>query len=133
MSQENMEIVRRNREALQRGDIDAFLEGIDPGLEIDFSEVRGPNRGVFHGHDGARELFDSFWEAWESVTPLSTDYIEVDDKVVLAGRSSFRGRGSGIEVEAGMGAVYTLRGGKIVRYKQLQSRAEALEAAGLRE
>jgi hypothetical protein len=33
----------------------------------------------------------------------------------------------------GMGAVYTLRDGKIVRYEQFQSKAEALEAAGLRE
>jgi hypothetical protein len=32
-----------------------------------------------------------------------------------------------------MGAVYTLRDRKIVRYHQLQSRAEALEAAGLEE
>ena len=133
MSQENVEVVRRSREAFQRGDIDAFLEGIDPGVEIDLSEVRGPNRGVFRGHDGAREFFEAFWEAWESITPLSTEYIEVDDKVVLAGRSSFRGRGSGIEVEARMGAVHTLRGGKIVRYQQLQSKAEALEAVGLRE
>jgi hypothetical protein len=64
----------------------------------------------------------------------STEYIEVGDKVVRAARVRSRGRGSGAEVGGGgMGAVYTLRDRKIVRYHQLQSRAEALEAAGLEE
>lgn len=30
-----------------------------------------------------------------------------------------------------MGAVYTLQDGRIVRYEQFQSKADALEAAGL--
>jgi hypothetical protein len=60
--------------------------------------------------------------------------MEVGDKVVLAARVRFRGRGSGVEVGGGgMGAVYTLRDGKIVRYEQLQSKVEALKAAGLSE
>jgi ketosteroid isomerase-like protein len=67
------------------------------------------------------------------MTPLSTEYIEVGDKVVLAVRTRFHGRGSGVELDGSMGAVYTLRDGKIVGYQQLQSKAEALEAVGLRE
>jgi hypothetical protein len=58
----------------------------------------------------------------------------MEDRVVLAARARFEGRGSGIEVTGGgMGAVCTLRDGKIVRYQQLQTRAEALQAAGVRE
>ena len=74
------------------------------------------------------------WEAWAAITPVSTEYIEVGDKVVLAAGARFQGRGSELVVEGGgMGAVYTLSDGKIVRYQQLQNKAEALEAAGLRE
>jgi ketosteroid isomerase-like protein len=134
MSQENVEVVKRGVEAFRRGDIDAFLEEVSDDAEFDFSRVRGPYRGIYVGREGARELLGAFREAWASITPMSTEYSEVGDRVVLALRARFHGRGSGIEVEGGgMGAVLTLRDGKIVRYQQLQSKAEALEAAGLRE
>jgi ketosteroid isomerase-like protein len=134
MSEENVELVKRSVEAYRRGDIDACLEGLGDDVELDFSRVRGPYRGVHRGREGARAIMATFMEAWESITWLSTEYIEAGEQVVLATRARFHGRGSGIEVEGGgMGAVYTLRDGKIVRYQQLQSKAEALEAAGLSE
>jgi ketosteroid isomerase-like protein len=134
MSEENVEIVRQAWEALLRGDIDAYLEELGDDAELDFSRARGPYRGVHRGREGARELFAGFGEAFSSITPLSTEYMEVGDKVVLAARVRFRGRASGVEVGGGgIGAVYTLRDGKIVRYELFQNKAEALEAAGLRE
>jgi ketosteroid isomerase-like protein len=134
MSEENVEVVKRSVEAYRRGDIDACLEEVGDDVELDFSRVRGPDRGVYRGSEGFRELFATFMEAWESITWLSTEYIEAGEQVVFATRARFHGRGSGIEVEGGgMGAVYTLRDGKIVRYEQFQSKAEALEAAGLSE
>ncbi len=131
MSQENVELVKRSVEAFNRGDIDAFLKDMADDAELDLSRARGPYRGVHRGREGARELFADFWEAWASITPLSTEYIEVGDKVVLAARMRFHGR-DGVEVGGGgMGAVYTLCDGKIVRYQLFQSKADALEAAGL--
>ena len=134
MSQENVEVVKRSAEAFWRGDIDAYLAEAGDDVELDFSRARGPYRGVHRGREGAREVFAGFWEAFSSIRPLSTEYIEVGDKVVLAARVRFSGRGSGVEVGGGgVGAVYTLRNRKIVRYQLFQSKAEALEAAGLRE
>jgi hypothetical protein len=47
---------------------------------------------------------------------------------------SARGRGSGVEVEMQLFAVWTLREGKVLRLTGgYRDRAEALEAAGLRE
>jgi len=43
-----------------------------------------------------------------------------------------RGRASGADVDAKVGAIFTLRDAKIVRYVLTDNR-EALEAAGLRE
>ncbi len=127
-------MVKRGVEAFRRGDIDAFLEEVSDDVEFDFSRVRGPYRGIYVGREGAREFFGAFREAWASITPMSSEYTEVGDKVVLALRARFQGRGSGIDVKGGgMGAVLTLRDRKIVRYQQLQSKAEALEAAGLSE
>jgi ketosteroid isomerase-like protein len=134
MSQENVEVVRRSVEAYRDGDIDAVMAEFDDDVECDFSAVRGPYRGVYRGREDARKLVEALREVWATITPLSTEYIEAGDKVVLATRARFHGRGSGVTVGGGgMGAVYTLRNGKIVRYQQLQNKGEALEAAGLRD
>ena len=134
MSQENVEVVKRHVDAFRRGDLDAFLDEVDDDVEVDMSGVRGPYQGVYRGRAGAREFARAFREAWAKITPLSTEYIDIDDKVVVATRWRFQGRGSGVEVAGGgMGGVVTVRNGKIVRYQQLQSKAEALEAVGLRE
>jgi ketosteroid isomerase-like protein len=53
--------------------------------------------------------------------------------VLVIARHRGRGRGSGAEVETLFYEVYTLRAGKIVRVDEFTKRAEALEAAGLRE
>jgi len=45
----------------------------------------------------------------------------------------YRGRGSGVEVEATGAQVWTIRDGKFQRAKLYQSKAEALEAVGLSE
>src|SRR6266536_6341887 len=125
MSEENVELVRRSVEAFWRGDIDAFLEEVGDDVEVDFSRARGPYRGVYRGREGARELFAAFWDVFSSIRPLSTEYIDVGDKVVLAASVRFRGRGSGVDVGGGgMGAVLTLRDGKIVHYQLFQSKAE---------
>src|SRR5512144_1609247 len=73
MSEENVEVVKRSVEAQWRGDIDAFLEELGDDAELDFSRARGPYRGVHRGHEGARELFAGFREAFSSITPLSTE------------------------------------------------------------
>ena len=44
-----------------------------------------------------------------------------------------RGKGSGVPVEYRFFGVWTFRDGKVIRYKGFNERAEALEAAGLRE
>jgi ketosteroid isomerase-like protein len=44
-----------------------------------------------------------------------------------------RGRASGVKVETRFYEVYTLREGKVSRVDEYTERAEALEAAGLRE
>jgi ketosteroid isomerase-like protein len=53
--------------------------------------------------------------------------------VFVAARFHARGRASGIEVETRLSEVYTVRGGKVLRIDEYAHRAEALEAAGLRE
>ncbi|HEX2467538.1 MAG TPA: nuclear transport factor 2 family protein, partial [Solirubrobacterales bacterium] len=74
------------------------------------------------------------WEAeWERIELTPEEYIDAGDQVVLAVRYSGRGRASGIEFEDRLFEVYALRDGKVARKRDVKTRSEALEAAGLRE
>jgi hypothetical protein len=54
-------------------------------------------------------------------------------RVIVVNRVQMRGRGSGVEVDATGVQLWTITDGKAQRVKLYQSKAEALEAAGLRE
>jgi ketosteroid isomerase-like protein len=55
----------------------------------------------------------------------------VGDQIAVVVRYRTRGRGSGIDVEGRESALWTLRDGKVVRYKWFKGPREALEAVGL--
>jgi ketosteroid isomerase-like protein len=59
--------------------------------------------------------------------------LDVDDKVVVVVSMTGRGRGSDVPVEGRFVQVWTLRDGKAVSLRDYATKAEALEAAGLRE
>jgi ketosteroid isomerase-like protein len=60
------------------------------------------------------------------------DVAEAGSEVVVPNTAHMRGR-DGIEVSARSTFVFTVESGQITRLRLFQERAEALEAAGLRE
>jgi ketosteroid isomerase-like protein len=132
VSEENVKIVRQFFEARNRGDL-AYLEYVDPDAVFDFSESRSPYRGVYRGRDEIREQWEAVREAWTGAEMRPQDPLAVGDHVVVTVTGAARGRTSGIPLRGQGANVYTLKGGKIVRYKLFQTRADALEAVGLRE
>jgi ketosteroid isomerase-like protein len=137
MSQENVEVVRRVYEAIARGDTAAVLAAYDPGVEWDFrgSPFRDFLRGdVYHGHDGIRSFIHERTEdAWADIQDHLEELIDAGDHVISVVTSRGRGLASGVEVERAHAGVWTLRSGMIVRVAWMSTRAEALEAVGLRE
>jgi ketosteroid isomerase-like protein len=136
MSQENVEIVRRVYDAVDRGDAATVLALYDPDIAWDFS--RSPFRGLFkhdvyRGRDGLRSFIrERYEEAWERIEDELEELIDADEHVISVITTRGRGRASGVEVETTHAGVWTLRGGRIVRVEWM-SREEALEAAGLSE
>ena len=130
MSQENVEIVRRNYEAWHRGDVDAGSEGFAPDFELDLSRAIGTDRGIYSLNQ-ARRLQEEFQEALE-VVQIGAEYIDAGEHVVVSFTNRLRGR-DGIEVQARGTWLCTIRDGLVVRICLYQDVQEALEAAGLRE
>jgi ketosteroid isomerase-like protein len=129
MSQENVEVVRRLYEAFLRGDQSAIVAGLHPEIEwrsIEDTETR-------HGHDGVATSVAGWLETWEEHDLKPEEYLDAGDQVFVTTRLRGRGRQSGATVETRYFAVWQLRDGQAVAYREYPSKPVALEAAGLSE
>jgi ketosteroid isomerase-like protein len=129
--EENVEIVRRAIEAFNRRDFDVALRDVAPDGTVDMSHSRGPDAGVYVGHDAVRRFWTAdMTEPFERHTMVPDDLIPHGEHVVVPMTARMTGRG-GIEVEAKSATVATLRDGRMVRWTMYQDRADALKAVGL--
>ena len=134
MSHENVEVVRRVYGAAARRDTATVLALYDPEVELDTSQLRFVDGGVYRGHEGLRRFFRQWHEAWENIEYDFDELIDAGgEHVISVVTRQGRGRTSGAEVELPFGLVWTLREGKVTRVLWFPSRAGALEAVGLQE
>jgi ketosteroid isomerase-like protein len=132
MSQENVDVVQRMFEALNRRDQIALEALWRSDAVIDWSRARGPLKGVYRGDDERRTFYEEFWATFQSGHIETYDVVEAGNEVVVPNTGHWRGR-DGIEVAARSTFVLTVENGQVTRLRMFQERAEALEAAGLRE
>jgi ketosteroid isomerase-like protein len=92
-----------------------------------------PSAGVDHGHRGVERFFREWLGAWTDYSIEVNEYIDAGSSVMVAFHQSGIGRGSGVRTDRDFFAVYELKDSKVVRYRQFESRQNALDAAGLSE
>ena len=133
MSRENVEVARRWWAAFNE-DGAVPLDLCHDSIEIT-NPSQFPGTGPYLGHAGVRE-----WEAdtWEVFLDLQMDVDEIIDvgdgeRVVSVQTVRGRFRHSSLPTNVEWAGVWTVRGGKVARAQGYLSRAEALEAVGLRE
>jgi ketosteroid isomerase-like protein len=137
MSQENVERAREAYAALsvaiRSGDFDAyFREYMHP--EIEWVPMEGAlDTDVSVGQEAVKGRLMAMLEVMGKPEIEPEEIIDAGEKVFVAIRIAARGRGSGIDMEANWFHVLTARDDKLVRIEWYATRAEALEAAGLRE
>ena len=133
MSQENLERTRRAFDAFNRRDLDAFLPLTDTEVEFAtrYMELEGDPH--YRGHDGVRE----WWRDLLAIFPdFSIEVLELHDlggSGIAALRVRGHGLDSGVPFEETVWAAAEWRDGKVTRWRNFGSEAEALEAAGLSE
>jgi ketosteroid isomerase-like protein len=132
MSEENVENVRRSIDAWNRDDLDGWLAGFAPEAEL-HTTGRFPDERVYRGRPGLERYWAEIHEAAEEINISISDLRASGDKVLQAMTARGRGKLSKVPVEQPIWVVTTLRDGLAVRVENYVDRAEALEAAGLRE
>jgi ketosteroid isomerase-like protein len=131
MSQENVEVAKGGVDALNRRDLDAFVELCTTDVEW-FPSMAGTIEGDgFKGREGMERYIEQYDEAWETFRVEVDEYRSVGNCVLALGRLEATGRGSGVPVNTPMGAVSEFRDGKMSRTRIYLNQAEALRAAGL--
>jgi ketosteroid isomerase-like protein len=136
MSQENIDVILKAVEALNRRDADAFAACVSPDVEWETNRKMVGLGGTYRGRAGVRDFFEDLFglETWESIDVEVEEVTEASDDRVLAGMlARTRGRGSGVPTELHLWQVFWFAESLITRRQVFWTRQEALEAAGLWE
>jgi|KBSSwiStaDraftv2_1062776.scaffolds.fasta_scaffold3153055_1 ketosteroid isomerase-like protein len=130
MSRENVEIVRRGYDALNRGELS--LESFGPDFEI-VEPPEQPGAETRHGGKGVSDSMDAISEAFDDFRFEPERFIEVGDKVVALLTARGRGKGSGVVVERRVAHVWTLQDRTPARVEIYLDVAPAMKSVGLSE
>jgi ketosteroid isomerase-like protein len=131
MSHGNIERVHRVFDALNRRELDAALELVDPEVEFTtrFLEMEGDAH--YRGHDGMREWWGDLLAVFPDFKAEILDAREIGEIVIASAGVRGHGVGSDVPFEETLWGASRWRDGKTVWWRTSGTEAEALEAAGL--
>ena len=134
MSQEKIEIVRRQFEAFNHTGIDAAAEYWTDDIDHRSAEGAVDDHGPIHGKDAMRAQVQDWFDTFEDFKVEPVELIDAgENKVIAVVRASGQAKLSGVETDLNFAIVYTIRDGKISRGREYWTREKALKAAGLSE
>ena len=133
MASANVEIVKRFIDAYNRRDVEALAGLVTPDFEFFAAMIGVVEGGSYRGREGMEAYFKDIGDTWEVLRVLGDEFRDLGDRVLWLGRAEGRGKGSGVPVDAPLGAVSDFRDGKISRARAFLDHGEALRAAGLSE
>lgn len=136
MSQENVEVVGRSTELWLRGEYDAWIETIDPGVGWDISKhplPDVPNRG--RGREAlVTDMLATHLSGWTDYSAEIKELVDAgSDQVIMVLHETAKMGGTGVVIDRDLVQLWTVRDGRGALVRVFQTKAEALEAAELSE
>jgi ketosteroid isomerase-like protein len=132
MSQENVELVRREYERFITGELAEDL--ITPEFVWDMSKFAGwPEQQTYNGFEGMNSFLTNWTSSWDDWELTLVDLLDAGEKVVALMHQTGRSKTTGAVVEMSFAQVWTVRDGKRTRMEMYSDPAEALQAEGLVE
>jgi ketosteroid isomerase-like protein len=133
VSERNVELHRRVKDAYNARDTDAFVALCDPQIEV-HSVFAAPGGSVYHGHDGVRRWHRELDETWGDGFRVEPEtFFDLGEDTLVFSVLHGRGRQSGVDVAMPNAQVATLRDGLIVYMKVYIHREDALRDLGVSE
>jgi len=136
MSQENVAVVGRSTELWLRGEYDAWIETIDPDVGWDISAhplPDVPNRG--RGREAlVTDMLATYLSGWIDYSAEIKELVDAgSDQVIMVLHETAKMGGTGVVIDRDLVQLWTVRDGRGAFVRVFQTKAEALEAAGLSE
>jgi ketosteroid isomerase-like protein len=132
MSQENMELIRRGLDTWNRGEVSELDLRSYYHPDVEYLPLRAATEGRYRGIGGIARFNADTREVFEKFEP-HYELLVLGERVLAWGEIHVRARGSGIETNIASGGVFKFRGGRVVRWEDFGSKADALKAVGLAE
>ena len=129
MSEENVQLVREGLAAMEQADVETLLEQAHPEIEW-VNPDYAVEPGTRHGLAGYRKAIEATHDSFEELRFVAEEILDLDDRVVVTGVFSARGKGSGAEIKQRFGNVFTIKDGKVIRMEWYNDAAQAYAAAG---
>ncbi len=128
-SGESEQFVAAAFEAWNAGDLEAFIETLDPEVEWRTAGIFPGLESEYRGREQVREFWQAFHDPWERLRISYDEMIETaPDEVLLHVLFSGVGR-AGIEAEMAFGQHYVLRDGLMTRMRSFKTWELAAAAA----
>jgi ketosteroid isomerase-like protein len=115
-SQEVIASLREGYEALNRGDLTAVLDLIDPELRWE-EGGRSPEAGNYSGRDSFERYVQSWLDSFEDFRIEIEEIREEGDRLTVVARQSGRGRASGLPIETRIVHAWTVHGDRAVGFQ----------------
>lgn len=128
----NAEIIENLYEAFAKGDVPTVLGLFDPQIEWNEADgVRYADRNPYRGPMAVAEgVFGRIISEVDQFAAVPAAFIDGGDRVVVEGRYKGKVNATGTMLDAQFAHVYTLSGGKIVRFQQYTDTAQWKQALG---
>ncbi len=122
------ERVREAIDAINRADVDGFLEHTHPDFEWQVLDA-SPLAGTYRGREEIRAYVEEWLNTLEDLRLDIEELVEVAGRVLVVVRGSARGKASRVEVRNHFCQLWTLSEDIPMRMHEYASRKEALAAA----
>jgi uncharacterized protein len=126
VSQSNVELARGAFRAFERRDMNAIEATCTPDVEFDWSR-RLLDPIVVRGYDGIRRFFEEVGGIFDEIVFEEDEILEFGADVLVVSTGRFRGRSSGVDVTAHGAILWTIRDGKLARFRFYQTKEDALD------
>jgi ketosteroid isomerase-like protein len=130
MSEENVEVVRRNMDAYNARDAAGYLASLSESISFR-SRFSALDRGIYEGHADMRRYLAELDEVWSRYEMQVERMVASGTQVAALCHLYAVGRDSDLQLEEYPGVVYTLEARKIVAIDFYGSHPETLAAMAL--
>ncbi len=128
-AQENLKLVRQGYEHFKSGNIQGLLSLFSDDIQWELPQIENvPFAGKRRGREQVGQFFVSLGKEQEVVQFDPQEFVADDGQVVVLGHYAWRVKSTGQKFEGDWAHLFTVRSGRIVRFREYTDTATAAAA-----